>query len=57
MLDVYKQATPFGYHKVYVRHFDEHLIGGIRKCEMIDIKIVKDGDVYYYINKPIDGKK
>lgn len=24
---------------------------------MIDIKLVKDGDVYYYINKPIDGKK
>lgn len=57
MLDIYKQATPFGYHKVYVVHFDEHLIGGIRKSEMIDIKLVKDGDVYYYVNKPIDGKK
>lgn len=57
MLDIYKQATPFGYHKVQIVHFDEHLIGGIRKSEMIDIKLVKDGDVYYYINKPIDGKK
>lgn len=57
MLDIYKQPTPFGYHKVYVKHFDKHLIGGIRKVKMIDIKIVKDGDVYYYVNKPIDGKK
>lgn len=57
MLDLYKQPTNFGYHKVYVKYFDEHLIGGIRKCEMIDIKLVKDGDVYYYVNKPINGKK
>lgn len=24
---------------------------------MIDVKLVKDGDVYYYVNKPINGKK
>lgn len=57
ILDIYKQPTPFGYHKVHVKHFNEHLIGGIRKSEMIDVKLVKDGDVYYYVNKPINGKK
>lgn len=57
ILDIYKQPTPFGYHKVQVKHFNEYLIGGICKSEMIDVKLVKDGDVYYYVNKPINGKK
>ena len=57
MLDLYKQTTPSGHHKVYVKHYNEHLIGNTNVGLMIDVSIVKDGDVYYYVNKPINGKK
>ena len=57
MLDLYKQATPSGYHKVIEVHYKQFLTGIINVGEMLNVSIVKDGDAYCYINKPINGKK
>lgn len=46
VLEKYKQITPDGYHKV------TEYCGNFIK----DVKIMKDGDVYYFLDKPINGK-
>ena len=56
MLDLYKQTTPSGYHKVTEVHYKQFLTGIINVGEMLNVSIVKDGDAYCYINKPINGK-
>lgn len=56
MLDLYKQTTPSGYHKVTEVHYREYLTGITNVGEMLNVSIVKDGDAYCYINKPINGK-
>lgn len=57
MLDLYKQVTPAGYHKVTEVHYDEYLVGVTNVGQMLNVSIVKEGDAYCYINKPINGKK
>lgn len=56
MLDLYKQTTPTGYYKVTEVHYREYLTGITNVGEMLNVSIVKDGDAYCYINKPINGK-
>ena len=56
MLDLYKQATPSGYHKVIEVHYKQFLTGIINVGEMLNVSIVKDGYAYCYINKSINGK-
>lgn len=56
MLDLYKQTTPTGYYKVTEVHYNQYLTGTTNIGEMLNVSIVKDGDAYCYINKPINGK-
>lgn len=57
MLDLYKQTTPVGYHKITEVYYGDGLIGGLRVGQMLNVSIIKEGEVYNYINKPINGKK